>query len=135
MATLAQLQDRFDARFDIHILTTDIDVPVVSRLACQGDVAIVRRDDLALASSPIPSQGATVVSSESGGNTHSLHGGGLFDRNPDGLRVGVLTVLDGESVFLLHPEHGGFEIAPGTYEIRRQREREQAEATARFVAD
>jgi hypothetical protein len=33
-----------------------------------------------------------------------------------------LTVPVGEQVLLSHPEHGGFLIEPGTYEMRRQRE-------------
>ena len=36
--------------------------------------------------------------------------------------VGTLHVPDGTACFLVHPEHGGNGIGPGSYVIRRQRE-------------
>jgi hypothetical protein len=38
------------------------------------------------------------------------------------LLLGVLTVPPGSVAYLAHPEHAYAGIAPGTYELRRQRE-------------
>lgn len=105
-------------------LSRDAEIPVVTSVACQGDVSILRVTTKA-AVIAIPRAGVPVVRGESGGNTHSLHGDGFFDPAPErngSLALGTLTVPEGASVVLLHPEHGGMEIAPGTYRIGRQRE-------------
>ena len=111
-------------------------VPIVDRLAFQGDVAIIRRDSLAAATTPIPKAGFPVIAGENGGNTHAVYGVGFYDpavrSSPEDLLLGILTVPAGEQVLLSHPEHGGFLIEPGTYEMRRQRE--QADVI-RMVAD
>ncbi|MGW0803278.1 hypothetical protein [Nonomuraea sp. NPDC002799] len=44
----------------------------------------------------------------------------------------MLTVAEDATAYLAHPEHAYTGIAPGTYELRRQRE--QADK-ARLVAD
>ena len=61
---------------------------------------------------------------ENGGNTHALHADGecYYDATEDGLTLGVLTVTEGASALLSHPEHGYLSITPGTYRIGRQRE-------------
>lgn len=103
-------------------LDREASIPVVTRFACQGDVAVIATAG-ADAGTPIPRKGVVVVASEASSNTHSLHGAGLFDRaNSAGLTVGRLTVPQGAEVLLMHPEHGGMLIAPGSYEVRRQRE-------------
>lgn len=107
-------------------LARDADVPVVTAAACQGDVSILRVTAPS-AKTPIPAVGVPVVWSESGGNTHSLHGGDgvCWDpsRERDGsLTLGTLTVQEGSTAVLAHPEHGFLEIAPGTYRVGRQRE-------------
>ena len=48
------------------------------------------------------------------------------------LTVATLSVPDGATAWLGHPEHAYLGIGPGTYEVRRQRE--QAEEL-RVVAD
>lgn len=106
-------------------LARDAEVPVVTTAACQGDVSILKVTTKK-ATTPIPDTGVAVVKSEVGGNTHSLYGAGFFDYaaggRVDDLAIGTLTVpADGET-FLLHPEHGGMQIAPGTYKVGRQRE-------------
>jgi hypothetical protein len=116
-----------EARFGVtHLehLDREAAIPVVSLVAFQGDVAILRRARAA-ATTPIPAAGYPVVAGENGGNTHAVYGVGFYDpapRSDTELLLGVLTVPDGEQVLLSHPEHGGFLIEPGTYEIRRQRE-------------
>jgi hypothetical protein len=116
-------------------LDRDAEIPTVSTLGFQGDVAIIRRDDLQ-ATTAIPTNGYPVVRGEVGANTHLLVGDGFYDPatsvSPQDLRLGVLTAPEGGTTLLSHPEHGGLIVAPGSYEIRRQRE--QAEEM-RMVAD
>ncbi len=109
-------------------------IPVVSQLAAQGDL-LIRRTTQGEAVTAIPAAGFPVVRGESGGNTHAVYGTGFYDPLPASdseLLLGVLTVPAGERVLLSHPEHGGFLIEPGTYEMRRQRE--QADEI-RLIAD
>lgn len=124
MATLADIEQTTGVTvFDY--LARDAEVPVVTVAACQGDVSVRRIDGQAPASVPLPKAGFPVVRGEAGGNTHSLHGDALFDPSDgrDGdLLLGVLTVPDGREAVLAHPEHGFLSIAPGTWEIGRQRE-------------
>lgn len=107
-------------------LDREVTVPVVTTAACQGDVSILRVTTSA-ATTEVLSTGYPVVRGENGGNTHSLHGDGriFFDVAParDGsLLLGRLTVPVGSEAVMAHPEHGFLAIAPGTYEIGRQRE-------------
>jgi hypothetical protein len=135
VSTLATVEARYGVSHLDH-LDKQAGIPVVSRVAFQGDVAILRRDTAVPATDPIPSAGFPVVRGESGGNTHAVYGNGFYSpagrRDVSALLLGVLTVPVGEQVLLSHPEHGGFLIEPGTYELRRQRE--QADAI-RIVAD
>lgn len=107
-------------------LDADLDVPVVSQAACQGDVSILRVTTAA-AKTPMPNR-VDVVRSEVGGNTHSLHPSGpcFWDAHTSSsvadLALGTLTVPEGSTAILAHPEHGFMEIAPGTYLVGRQRE-------------
>ena len=102
------------------------DVPVVSVAAAQGDVSILRVTTRP-ATTPMPAR-VDVVRGEAGGNTHSLHPSGdcFWDaataRSVTDLTLGTLTVPEGSTAVLAHPEHGFLEVAPGTYRIGRQRE-------------
>lgn len=114
------------------------EIPLVDRVAFQGDVGIVRRDDLAAATTPIPAPGFPVVRGENGGNTHALFGPAFYapsttaGTDPSDLVLGTLTVPDGAQALLSHPEHGGLLIASGTYRLLRQREQADVQ---RFVED
>lgn len=126
----------------LGVLDTQIDVPILTGLAqAQGDLIVLPRPNKAAATTPIPTAGVMVVRAESsGGNTHSLHswdGPGCFyderTRSDAQLVLGVLTVPDGATAYMVHTEeHGANAFGPGTYEIRRQRE--QADII-RVVAD
>lgn len=126
--TLRELETLADTRVLDH-LDRDAALPVVTRAACQGDVSVLRVTTPP-ATTPLPQTGFPVVRGEAGGNTHSLHapaGTGVCftpadDTGRDGLVLGTLTVPDGAQAYLLHPEHGGLAIAPGTYRVGRQRE-------------
>ena len=86
--------------------------------------------------SPMPLDGTRCPASASrcyagtGGNPHTLVADpgtcrwttGVHD--PERLALGALSTAG--VAYLIHPEHGGSGIAPGTYVIRRQRERSRA---------
>lgn len=133
--TLTDVETRYGVSHHDH-LDREVEIPTVTTLAFQGDVAIIRRDDLKPAATPLPKAGFPAVRGENGGNTHLLVGDGCYDQarsvSAAELRLGVVTVPDGGTTLLSHPEHGGLLLAPGTYELRRQRE--QADEL-RLVAD
>lgn len=123
---------KVDDHHDLNAL-----VPVLDGLQFQGDVAVIPTTSRT-AKTPLPKGGVPVVRGEAGGNTHLLLGTGdvRFDSLDTGLAtdltLGVLTVGAGSEAYLAHPEHAYSGIAPGSYEIRRQRE--QADAI-RLVTD
>lgn len=129
MATIAQLETTYGTEV-LDYLDRDATVPVVTRAAMQGDVSILKVTTKA-AATPVPAAGVVVASGREG-HSHTLFGGGFFDRREADVVVGTLTVPDDAEVFLLHAEHGGLQIAAGTYRIGRQRE--QADVIA-LVAD
>lgn len=126
MITLSELETLAATRVLDH-LDREATLPIVTRAACQGDVSVLRVTTPP-ATTALPQAGHPVVRGEAGGNTHSLHaasGSGVCFDLADGrdeLALGTLTVPDGAEAYLLHPEHGGMAIAPGTYRIGRQRE-------------
>jgi hypothetical protein len=105
------------------------DIPLISRSACAGDMSILRVTTEA-AVTPIPARGVVVVGvgapGAQTGHPHALHGSGCFfdfaAERTGSLVIGTLTVPDGTTGVASHPEHGFLEIAPGTYQIGRQRE-------------
>jgi len=133
--TLDQAVTTFGVTVDDHH-NLDALIPVLDGLQFQGDVAVVPSPTVTAATTPLPTGGVPVVRGEAGGNTHLLLGTGpvAFDTRDDrsGLLLGVLTVASGGEAYLAHPEHAYSGIAPGTYELRRQRE--QADEI-RMVAD
>lgn len=122
--TLEEIESMFDVRVLEHLDRT-VAIPTITRAGVQGDVSILRVTTAA-ATTAIPQIGVAVVRGENGGNTHSLHGVGFWDVATGGdsgsLTLGTLTVPEEGEVFLLHPEHGGMTMTPGTYRIGRQRE-------------
>lgn len=133
MYQLATLIDRHGVTVDEHLDRDDI-VPVLTGLQFQGDVAVIPTQPTIITGPPVPKAGIPVVRGENGGHTHLLLGEGhvFWDAGGSDLALGVLTVADGATAWLAHPEHGYAGIGTGTYEIRRQRE--QAESV-RMVAD
>lgn len=131
MSTLTSLVERHGIDVLDH-LDREALVPVLNGLQAQGDIIVVpavvaNRPAITDAQTPIPQTGVPVVRGENGGNTHLLlaEGDVRFDASAprDGdLQLGTLTVAEGATAYLAHPEHGYAGIAPGTYIIRRQRE-------------
>lgn len=135
MATTTQMI----AHTGVDVITEqdlDLEIPVLGGVQRQGDV-LVRPADVT-ANTAVPITGTPVVRGENGGNTHAIYAadGPVFcdvtAGSPTDLRIAVLSVPEGSTAYLGHPEHGYSGIAPGDYEIRRQRE--QAEEM-RMVAD
>jgi hypothetical protein len=114
----------------------DIDIPVLGGVQRQGDVLV--RPSGVTAKTAVPAAGTPVVRGESGGNTHAIYAadGPVYCDVAAGsardLRVAALSVPEGSTAYLGHPEHGYMGIAPGNYEIRRQREMAEE---IRMVAD
>lgn len=138
MNKLSMLIDRHGVDVLEH-LDRDALVPALAGLQAQGDVIVVPAPmvggRLTEPCGAVPADGVVVVRGENGGNTHLLLAEGDVRYDPDsggGLRLGALRVPVGAVAYLAHPEHGYLGIAPGAYEIRRQRE--QADEL-RLVAD
>lgn len=115
----------------------ELDIPVLAGIQRQGDVIVIPRLGV-LAATPVPATGTPVVRGENGGNTHAIYpaDGAVFcdvaQPSVRELRVATLMVPEGSTAYLGHPEHGYMGIAPGSYEIRRQREMAEE---MRMVAD
>jgi hypothetical protein len=115
----------------------DLDIPVLAGIQRQGDVIVLPRIGI-LATTKVPATGTPVVRGENGGNTHAIYpaDGPIFcdiaQPSTRNLRVALLSVPEGSTAYLGHPEHGYMGIAPGSYEIRRQREMAEE---MRMVAD
>ena len=136
--TLAEAIGHYDVDVLDH-LDRDLDIPVLCDAQRQGDVLILPRKSHTSAVTLVPSVGFPVVRGENGGNTHLLlegFGGPVFfDPKPASatdLALGTLTVPEGSTAYMAHPEHGYLGFGAGTYTVRRQRE--QADEL-RLVAD
>jgi len=108
----------------------------------QGDVIIIRKDDLTHTQDvlPTPVDGRTVLlEGEATGHHHSIDArlGTLYRLQPDDMpspgSIGALVITE-EGARLEHQEHDTIDLPPGTYEVRRQREFSSAEGF-RFVQD
>jgi len=140
--TLADLTARTGLDVLGH-LEREVTVPVTGGIQAQGDLLVIPLALLAagtrgwawrnvsIADSAhwheVPGAGIEVLRAGTGGHPHTL----VADpgtcrwttgaRDPEGLALGALSTTG--VAYLIHPEHGGSGIAPGTYVIRRQRER------------
>lgn len=117
-------------RYEIEIpasLARQIEVPILSgQPQRQGDVFVEPiTSNAALGGDLIPSRGIAVVSGENGGHTHLLLPDGLWRpstaSSPTDMSLGTLTVEEGCTAYLWHPEHGMVGFGPGTYRAVRQR--------------
>lgn len=124
-------------------LEQEMTIPVLDGLQAQGDLLVIplymlpgvyawRRGGWR----QVPSTGIDVIRAAAGGNPHTL----VADpgacrwtteiRDETGLALGL---LEAEGIaYLIHPEHGGSGIAPGSYVIRRQREKSVRPSGRRF---
>lgn len=136
MATTTQMIEATGVDVVTATDLADVDIPVLAGIQRQGDVLI--RPATVTAKTAVPKVGTPVVRGESGANTHAIYaadGPVYCDVNAGSsrdLRVALLSVPEGSTAYLGHPEHGYMGIAPGSYEIRRQREMAEE---IRMVAD
>lgn len=140
--TIEKAEQQFGVSVDEHH-DRGLEIPVLGGLQFQGDVAVVpigRRVDVEADGEVVPAEGVAVVGGESGGNTHLLLGAptafwapsATAGTDPSDLDLGTLTVPEGSTAYLAHPEHAFAGIAPGSYILRRQREQADVQ---RFVED
>jgi hypothetical protein len=112
-------------------------LPVLDGLQAQGDLIVIperyARDvtvPVYAAWREVPANGLDLLRGEAGGNTHTLVANPgtcewattIVDRT--GLALGMLRAS--APAYLIHAEHGGTGIAPGTYLVRRQRQASSA---------
>jgi hypothetical protein len=140
--TLADLTTRTGLDVLGH-LEREVTIPVIDGIQAQGDLLVIPMTFLATGSGrgtgrrvsiadsarwhEVTGTGVEVLRAGSGGNPHTLVADpgtcrwttGVAD--PQQLALGALSTTG--VAYLIHPEHGGSGIAPGTYIIRRQRER------------
>jgi hypothetical protein len=126
MRTLSTLIDRHGVDVHPH-LDRDLTIPVLAGLQRQGDVIVIPTLVGPEARVAVPRKGVPVVRGEATGNTHLLLAEGdvrldMLDASAGDLLLGRLTVAEGSTAHMAHAEHGYLSIAPGTYEVRRQRE-------------
>lgn len=125
-ASLSTLTDRHNIDVLDH-LDREALVPIVTGLQRQGDVIVVPTLGAKEATKAVPATGVPVVRGEAGGNTHAVVAEGdvrcdVRQASATNLTLATLTVAEGATAYLAHPEHGYSGIGPGTYELRRQRE-------------
>jgi hypothetical protein len=143
--TLADLTARTGLDVLGH-LEREVTIPVTGGIQAQGDLLVIpiallatgTRDwvwrNVSIADTArwhqVPGTGIEVLRAGTGGNPHTLVADpgtcrwttGVHDTEQ--LALGALSTT--AVAYLIHPEHGGSGIAPGTYVIRRQRERSGA---------
>jgi hypothetical protein len=126
-------------------LEQSVSIPVVDGLQAQGDLIVIPYSVIASSMRlwpqadwrEVPPEGVELLRGAAGGNPHTLVADPGTCRwtvrmtDSDNLAIGVFDAS--AVVYLLHPEHGATGCAPGTYVVRRQREREGLRA--RLVAD
>lgn len=136
MATTTQMIETTGVDVVTATDIADVEIPVLGGTQRQGDVLV--RPTKAAATTLVPTSGTPVVRGESGGNTHAIYAADgtvycdVISGSARDLRVALLSVPEGSTAYLGHPEHGYMGIAPGNYEIRRQREMAEE---IRMVAD
>lgn len=131
--TLAQLTERTGFEVLAH-LEGEVTIPVIDGLQAQGDLIVIPLrllPEVRLTSwarwRAVPRQGVELLRSAAGGNPHTLMadpGTCQWTANisdPVRLALGAFTTT--ATAYLIHPEHGATGIAPGTFVVRRQRER------------
>lgn len=145
--TLADLTDRTGLDVLGH-LERQLIIPVVDGLQAQGDLIVIPAALLEHVVimrwarwQEVPAAGIELLRSGSGGNPHTLvadPGTCRWTTHVHDHSDLALGAVEASAVaYLVHPEHGSTGIVPGTYIIRRQRERSAGarEQADRMIAD
>jgi len=146
---LADLLDRNDLDVLDH-LDRQVTVPVLDGPQAQGDLIVLPHAMVPTVTHhgrrlwEVLRGGVELVRGVAGNNPHTLVADpytcewttAIYD--PPGLGIALFT--NTAPVYLIHPEHGGTGVAPGTWVVRRQREADlqrQASGSVNFslVAD
>jgi hypothetical protein len=135
--TLGELAGRYEFAVLEH-LEADLEVPVVGGLQAQGDLLVIPVSAYRVSGTraEVPAAGLAVIAPTGSGHEHRLFAGApatawFTPGTHQGMQdIGVLECT--EPAYVLHLEHGGAGIAPGTYVLRRQREHADEE---RLVED
>ncbi|MEV0589833.1 hypothetical protein [Nonomuraea cavernae] len=142
--TLASLSQQTGLAVLDH-LERSVRIPVVDGLQAQGDLIVIPYAVVASSVTfwpdrgwtDVPPEGVELLRGAAGGNPHTLVADPGTCRwttrvmDSEWLAIGVFETS--APAYLLHPEHGATGCAPGTYVVRRQRERDGQRA--RVVAD
>lgn len=118
-------------------LELDAAIPVINGLQAQGDLIVIPAADVQSIDlrrheswREVPPSGVELLRAANGGNPHTLVADPhtcewypwIWDQT--GLAIGALR--NTRAAYLIHREHGATGIAPGTWVVRRQRERNAA---------
>ena len=115
-------------------LEREVTVPVVDGIQAQGDLIVIPLNLLGAVNTwgrdywlPVPADGVELVRGEGGNNPHTLvadTGTCRWSTNfRDRTGLGIAVFENTEPAYLVHPEHGGSGVAPGSWLVRRQQER------------
>jgi hypothetical protein len=129
---LAELLDRNDLDVLDH-LERQVAIPVLDGPQAQGDLIVLPHAMVRPVTThpwatwrPVPPGGVELVRGEAGNNPHTLVADpGVCERTlgvHDPLGLGIALFTNTAPVYLIHPEHGGSGVAPGTWLVRRQQE-------------
>lgn len=129
---LAELLDFHDLDVLAH-LERQVTVPVLDGPQAQGDVIVLPAAMVPeVTAQPwaswrsVPAGGVELVRGVAGNNPHTLVADAdvcswtFGVRDPFGL--GIALFSNTAPVYLIHPEHGGSGVAPGSWLVRRQQE-------------
>jgi hypothetical protein len=103
----------------------------------QGDILLVPVERLPDELTEVPREGGRIVlaEGEATGHLHAIDAPEAIFLATDLADIeGRFLAVEEEEVKLEHPEHDTVTVAPGNYEVRRQREYSQA-GGMEFVAD
>ena len=127
---LADLLDRNELDVLAH-LEREVTIPVLDGPQAQGDLIVLPLAMVpeVIGTAPLLEMPASVelVRGEAGNNPHTLvadPGTCRWTRWPrDPLGLGIAVFTNTAPAYLIHPEHGGSGVAPGSWLVRRQQER------------
>lgn len=105
----------------------------LARHVHQGDVYVMPLGSPPDVSMCTEEPEAVAAYGETTGHKHQFHGERVRFFRADEMRAFLL--VEGDGATLMHEEHGHHRIAPGWYEVRRQREASLEEAGWRAIAD